>query len=202
MCTDAWLADHTLILCMLHMYQVSYLIMHQFFLACSYILACTLHMPRSMTWACNDFRCLQLQTYIHSKVCMLSSSLWHTFSHTLCRQVEIVSDALLGHQVNYQNYYHVFIETLPTWHNIMCRYLGLCEYDPQSSLQLWLLEDRQPGAYTDLSFRLPALRPLYACLSPHPLRHIKDPVNFGRVRHLVSGMHWRYKCTTSCYLPC
>ena len=96
-------------------------------------------------------------------------------------QVEIVPDALLGHQVNYQNYYHVFIETLPTWHNTMCKYLGLCTYDPQSSLQLWLLEDRQPGAYTDLSFRLPALQPLYACLSPHPLRHIKDTVNFGKV---------------------
>lgn len=92
-----------------------------------------------------------------------------------------MSDALLGHQVNYQNYYHVFIETLPTWHNIMCRYLRLCTYDAQSSLQLWLLEDRGPGAYTDLSFRLPALQPLYACLSPHPLRHIRDVVNQGKV---------------------
>lgn len=101
-----------------------------------------------------------------------------------------MSNALLGHQVNYQNYYHVFIETLPTWHNVMCKYLGLCDYDPQSTLQLWLLEDRQPGAYTDLSFLLPALRPLYACLSPLPLRHIKDPANLGKVSH-VNAEVWQ-----------
>ena len=96
-------------------------------------------------------------------------------------QVEVVPHALLGHQVNYANYYHVFIETLPTWHNIICKYLKLCDYDKQSKLQLWLMEERGPGAYTDLNFRLPALGPLYACLSPSPPRHLKDPFNFGKV---------------------
>ena len=96
-------------------------------------------------------------------------------------QVEVVSQALLGHQVNYANYYHVFIETLPTWHNIICKYLKLCEYAVRSKLQLWLLEDRGPGAYTDLNFRLPALGPLYACLSPSPPRHVREERNLGKV---------------------
>lgn len=105
----------------------------------------------------------------------------YAVTYCACVQVELVSQALLGHQVNYANYYHVFIETLPTWHNIICKYLNLCDYNKRSKLQLWLMEDRGPGAYMDLNFRLPALGPLYACLSPSPPRHLKDPSNFGKV---------------------
>ena len=100
-------------------------------------------------------------------------------------QVEVVPEALLGHQVNYANYYHVVTETLPTWHNIMCKFLGYCQYSKDSQLQLWLLEIRGPGAYMDLSFRMPALAPLYSCLSPLAPRHIKAPDNYGKVSPTV-----------------
>ena len=111
----------------------------------------------------------------------------------LLMQVEVVQEALLGHQVNYLNYYHIFIETLPTWHNVMCKYLGRCEYDERSRLQLWLLEDRGPGFYADISLRLPALRPLYTCLSPFPPRHVKDAANIGKVLPVSWGAQ-KTKC--------
>jgi len=95
-------------------------------------------------------------------------------------QVENVPLALLGHQVNYGNYYHVFIETLPTWHNVMCKYLELCKYDEGSQVQLWLLEERGDHL-TALTGHLPALDTLYSCLSPTPPRHIKEHTNYGKV---------------------
>ena len=111
-------------------------------------------------------------------------------------QVEHVSKALLGHQVSYINYYHIFIETLPTWHNIMCKYWGMCTYDEHSKLQLWLLEER--GSHlTDLTAHLPALKPLYTCLSPTPPRHIQEHNNYGKVSTAVclctclSVLKWR-----------
>ena len=88
--------------------------------------------------------------------------------------------ALLGHQVNFGNYYHVFIETLPTWHNVICKYLDLCNYDEGSQMQLWLLEER--GDHLNgLTAHLPALNTLYSCLSPTPPRHIKEHTNYGTV---------------------
>ena len=95
-------------------------------------------------------------------------------------QIEDVALALLGHQVNAGNYYHVFIETLPTWHNVLCKYLDLCNYDEGSQVQLWLLEERGEHL-TGLTAHLPALNPLYSCLSPTPPRHIKEHTNYGKV---------------------
>lgn len=95
-------------------------------------------------------------------------------------QIEDVALALLGHQVNAGNYYHVFIETLPTWHNVLCKYLDLCNYDEGSQVQLWLLEERGEHL-TGLAAHLPALNPLYSCLSPTPPRHIKEHTNYGKV---------------------
>ncbi len=95
-------------------------------------------------------------------------------------QVEDVPLALLGHQVNFGNYYHVFIETLPTWHNVICKYLDLCNYDEGSQMQLWLLEERGEHL-TGLTAHLPALNTLYSCLSPTPPRHIKEHTNYGKV---------------------
>ena len=96
-------------------------------------------------------------------------------------QVQEVPLALLGHQVNWLNYYHVFVETLPTWHNIACRYLQLCTYDAHSSLQIWTLEDRGPAAFSDVFANVPALEPLYACLTPHSMHHIREAEHVGKV---------------------
>ena len=89
-------------------------------------------------------------------------------------QVHVVQEALLGHQVNYQNYYHVFIETMPTLHNTMCQFLGRCSYEPDSPLQLWFLEGSDPIVYPDLFARMPAIPTLYRCLSPQLPHHIRD----------------------------
>ncbi|KAL0039375.1 hypothetical protein WJX79_005487 [Trebouxia sp. C0005] len=76
-------------------------------------------------------------------------------------QVEDVPLALLGHQVNFQNYYH-----------------------------LWLLEERGDHL-TGLTAHLPALNHLYSCLSPTPPRHIKEHTNYGQVvvfEKAIAGM--------------
>lgn len=105
-------------------------------------------------------------------------------------QVEDVPLALLGHQVNFGNYYHVFVETLPTWHNVMCKYLDLCNYDEGSQVQLWLLEERGEHL-SGVTAHLPALNTLYSCLSPTPPRHIKEHTNYGKVvlfEKAIAGM--------------
>ncbi|KDD74460.1 hypothetical protein H632_c1297p0, partial [Helicosporidium sp. ATCC 50920] len=86
--------------------------------------------------------------------------------------IEDIPKAGLFHQQHYSNFYHMFSEMTPTFHHVLCKYLGDCTYDPDSKLRLLFTQEKR--ADQPPYILLDSIADTLRCLSPHPAYHIKD----------------------------
>ena len=66
----------------------------------------------------------------------------------------------------------MFSEVAPSIHHVLCKYLGLCAYDPGSPARVLFIQQKRPNipAYTMLD----SITDTFRCLTPHPVQHKDD----------------------------
>lgn len=76
------------------------------------------------------------------------------------------------------NFYHVMSEYMPTVHTMLCRYLGLCTYDPKATTQLIMVD---PFNVHKELWGQPVNPEFTKCVTSLPVRHVQSPQFDGKL---------------------
>lgn len=95
-------------------------------------------------------------------------------------QVERISQAAFWFFGTADNYGHCLGEYAPSLHNLICKMLGLCTYDPAADLRIFRLNQAQiPGGETFPEAVSEALK----CFSPNPALHLGHEAYHNKVEN-------------------
>ena len=94
-------------------------------------------------------------------------------------QVEPINQAAFWFFGTADNYGHNLGEYAPSLHNLICKTLGLCTYDPSSDLRIFRLNQAQPPGQESFP---EAIQEAWKCFSRDPVLHLGHEAYSKKVR--------------------